>query len=169
MHFRKIQKRDLVELNQLFKSCLTDLVIREKKEFKLIDDEVDRLNYIVQDSFLNSELHFYVTEMDNHIVGSIALTKPNPFITENISTIQTGYEVACVYIHPSFQRQGIGKFMFKQIKKELARLGQVKYYLDAGFQSSQQYWRQVLGEPSLILEDYWGKGEHHLIWVRELV
>lgn len=168
MRFRKIEERDIVELDHLFRSCLTDLITREKKESNLIIDEVERLNRIVQESLINGDSLFFVVEINNRIVGSIALTKPNQFITENISTVQNQYEVSCVYILPSFQRQGIGKYMFQQIKKELARLGQVQFYLDAGFLSSQQYWKQVLGKPSFVLVDYWGKGEHHLIWVGKI-
>ncbi|MBW8351134.1 GNAT family N-acetyltransferase [Bacillus sp. IITD106] len=168
MRLRRIQKSDILELDNLFRSCITDLVIREKKDFNLIDDEVENINCVVQESYHNNEVHFFVTELQNKIVGSIALKKPNPDIAENINTIPNVYEVACVYILPSFQRLGIGKFMFQQIKKELVRLGKSEFYLDAGFSSSQQYWKHVLGEPSVILENYWGKGEHHHIWIRTL-
>ncbi|MBS4220721.1 GNAT family N-acetyltransferase [Bacillus sp. FJAT-49711] len=166
MQFRKIKERDIVELDDLFQSCLKDLVTREKKSSELIETEVERLNRIVQDNLLNGKTLFFVTEIHNQIVGTIALTKPNEFITDHVGIVENRYEVGCVYILPSFQRKGIGKFMFQQIKKELVRLGQEQYYLDAGFSSSQQYWKHVLGEPSIILHDYWGKGEHHLIWAR---
>ncbi|MBS4197724.1 GNAT family N-acetyltransferase [Lederbergia citri] len=168
MRFRRIHKSDILELDELFRNCLKDLVIREKKDSTLIADEVENLNRVVQESYDNNEVHFFVTEIQNKIVGSIALKRPNRDITENINTIPNVYEVAGVYILPSFQRQGVGQFMFQQIKKELALQGKKEFYLDAGFSSSQQYWKHVLGEPSVILEDYWGQGEHHLIWFRTL-
>ncbi|RST60395.1 N-acetyltransferase [Siminovitchia terrae] len=52
-------------------------------------------------------------------------------------------------IHPSYQRQGIGKTLFHHIKNEFIRQGHKKFYLDAGFSSSQQYWEHILGKPRL--------------------
>ncbi len=168
MIIRKVQKRDVGKLETFFKNCLTDLVKRESKELDLIEEEVDQLNRIVKESLADSKIAFFVGELNGQIVGTIALTKPNRVISENIRTESDVFEISSVYVHPSYQRQGIGQYLFQHIKKELIRMGNVKYYLDAGFSSSQQYWVQQLGNPSFRLKDYWGEGEDHFIWIRNL-
>ncbi len=168
MHIRMIQKRDISDLDTLFIDCIADLVKRENKEQELIKEEVDQLNRIVKEALADSETQFFVAEIDEQIVGTIAQKNPNQLITENIEIEPNVYEIASVYIHPSYQRQGIGKTLFHHVKNELIRQGHKKFYLDAGFSSSQQYWEDILGKPSFILKDYWGKGEHHLIWVKSI-
>ncbi|VEF47618.1 acetyltransferase [Bacillus freudenreichii] len=123
-----------------FFACMTDLVMRENKEKSLIEEEVDQLNRIVQESLVDSETALFVAELDRQIVGTIAPKKPSLTISDNIQTEPDVYEVGSVYIRSTYQRQGIGKLLFQYIKKERLRLGQTKYYLDAGFSSSQQYW-----------------------------
>lgn len=164
MRIRGIHNRDIAGLDKLFRACMTDLIVREKKELNFIEEEVEQLNRTVQESITDPETAVFVAEMEERMVGTIAIIKPNAIISENINTEKNVFEIACVYVHPDFQRQGIGKILFQHIKKELIQRGQVKYYLDAGFSSSQQYWRQLLGEPSVILKDYWGEGQHHFIW-----
>jgi len=168
MLFRRIQQKDMVEINQLFKICMVDLIARENKDSSLIEEEVENLKQVVQENFTDPNTIFYVTEIRGRIAGTIALTKPNSLISENVPTEPDIYEIACVYVHPDEQRQGVGKFMFQRIKQELMQLGQKKYCLDAGYISSQQYWEGVLGKPTLILEDYWGEGEHHLVWIKSV-
>lgn len=167
MLFRKMQQQDIAEVYQLFSLCMTDLIVRENKEIALIEDEVESLKKIVEVS-TSTETVFYVTEVRGRIAGTIALKKPNSIICENTKTEPDLYEIACVYVHPDCQRQGIGLFMLRNACQELLRLGQNKYCLDAGFSSSRQYWEKRLGKPSVILEDYWGSGEHHFIWIQAI-
>lgn len=164
MQVRKVRRDDIDHLDKLFRVCISDLLIRENKELRLAEEEVDRLNRIVMENLADYDIAFYVAELNGRVVGTIALTRPNPIISQNIRTESNVYEISCVYVHPSYQRQGIGKLLFQHIKKELIRRGNVKYYLDAGFSSSQQYWQKLLGKPSFILKDYWGEGQHHFIW-----
>ncbi|WP_164525471.1 GNAT family N-acetyltransferase [Siminovitchia acidinfaciens] len=168
MHIRKVQAEDISDLDNLFRVCMTDLVMRENKEKSLIEEEVDQLNRIVQESLFDSKTALFVAELDRQIVGTIALKNPNLTISDNILTEPDVFEVGSVYIRLAYQRQGIGKLLFQYIKKALLRLGQTKYYLDAGFSTSQQYWRQLLGKPSYILKNYWGEREDHHIWINNV-
>lgn len=169
MVFRGVQNRDIAETDQLFRACLTDLISREKiEEPNLLEEEVAKLNQVVQESLAAQECNFFVVEIKDRIAGTIALTKPNKLISEHIRIEPSVYEVACVYVHPNDQKQGIGKYMFQHIKQKLIQLGQVQYCLDAGFSSSQEYWKQQLGKPTIVIENLWGKGAHHLIWLKDL-
>lgn len=169
MLFRKVDQQDLIQVDHIFRTSITDLVIRELiDEPGLIDREVAQLNRTVQDSLNSKENLFFVTEIDHRIVGTIALINPNLLICENVQTEPNVYEIGCVYVHPDYQKQGIGKFMFHSIKEELIRIGHEKYYLDAGFTSSQQYWFRVLGKPTYVLENHWGTGAHHFIWSKSI-
>jgi ribosomal protein S18 acetylase RimI-like enzyme len=169
MEFRKVQRQDISQTNHLFIACLTELLSRENiSEEGLLENEVGRLQKAVLESFENPGTPFFVAEKDGLVAGTIALYPPSSMIASAIDIIQGSLEVACVYVHPDFQRQGIGLFMFRQILEELRRMGHRLYILDAGFPSSQQYWKMLLGEPSIVLENYWGAGKHHFIWKREI-
>ncbi|WKA53099.1 GNAT family N-acetyltransferase [Planococcus shixiaomingii] len=169
MKFRKVSAQDIIKTDHLFYHCLTDLLTREKiTEEGLLEHEVDRLQKAVQESLANQDKPFFIAEQDEEIIGTIALYPPGPMITSALPTVTGSYEVACVYVHPEYQRQGVGKFLFQNIIQELRLRGHTAFFLDAGFSSSQKYWEDVLGEPSCVVENYWGLGKHHLVWKREL-
>jgi GNAT superfamily N-acetyltransferase len=169
MKFRRVEKKDFDETSRLFTLCLTDLLERENLiEKELLETEIFRLQQTVQESFSNPAAPFFVAEKNGQIAGTIALNKPGPVIASAIDVKPGSLEVACVYVHPEFQRQGVGTFLFQQVLQQLNQAGHCRYYLDAGFSSSQRYWLKRLGAPSRVLKDYWGPGKHHLIWQQEL-
>jgi len=169
MKFRKIEKTDTAKTDRLFRACLADLLKREGiDDKKLFEEEVSRLNEAVQKSIRHSRNRFYLAEENNEILGTIALQVPGPMLNSMVEVELDQFEVACVYVHPAYQRQGVGNFLFQNVCKELMRFGKSKFYLDAGFTSSQRYWLEKLGEPSRLLENYWGEGKPHMVWLREI-
>lgn len=165
MLFRKVLESDIAETDLLFRECLTELIAREGiNEEGLLEDEILRLRDTIQKSFREPHCHFYLAEDTGRILGTIALDAPGPLISSNIELNPDLYEISCVYIHPKFQRQGVGGFLFSKIQEVLRRMGCKEYYLDAGFSSSQEYWLKKLGEATFVLKDYWSEGQPHRIW-----
>ncbi|MDN7246984.1 GNAT family N-acetyltransferase [Planococcus shenhongbingii] len=169
MIFKKIEAADVENADQLFRTCMADLLAREGfNDNILFEEEVRRLNNAVTESFKESENRFYLALQENQLIGTIALQTPGNMLKSMVDVKPGQYEVACVYVHPSYQRQGAGDFLFQNAIKQLNSLGKTTFYLDAGFSSSQLYWLKKLGEPSLLLEDYWGTGKHHLVWIKSI-
>ncbi|MGK7377487.1 GNAT family N-acetyltransferase [Planococcus sp. 1R117A] len=169
MIFKIIEATDVENADQLFRACMADLLAREGfNDNVLFEEEVRRLNNAVTDSFTESENRFYLALQENQLIGTIALQNPGNMLKSMIAVEPGQYEVACVYVHPSNQRQGVGDFLFQNAIKQLNSLGKKTFYLDSGFSSSQLYWLKKLGEPSLLLENYWGTGKHHMVWIKDL-
>lgn len=169
MNFRKVLQQDFDECDHLFQVCLENLLVRENiLEAGLLESEMVRLHEAMISSCGHPNQFFYVAQKNNEIAGTIALMPPGPMIASEVAVHPGGMEIACVYVHPKYQRQGVGKFLFEQVLRELNRLKHKCFYLDAGFSSSQRYWEKILGEPSYILKNYWGLDKHHLIWHKGL-
>lgn len=170
MDFRGIETMDLDKADMLFQACMKDLLNREgfDGDGDLWEEEVARLNKAAQKSLVDPANRFFVAEKENELLGTIALQTPGHMLNSMIQVEPGAMEIACVYVHPAHQRSGIGRFLFQHACRELKAIGKQKFYLDAGFTSSQQYWLSKLGEPSRLLENYWGPGKPHMVWVKKV-
>ncbi len=165
LNFRPLDREDIKPLQRLFMESLSDLIRREQfEDADLLDEEVERLNTTVQDSFEDESVQIFVVVKDGVIVGTAALLPPNDIITAHIDVEPNTAEVGCMYVSPTSQRQGVGHFLIENIKRQLSANGQTAFYLDAGFPTSQDYWEKRLGPPVLTLDHYWGTGAPHKIW-----
>ncbi|WKA56886.1 GNAT family N-acetyltransferase [Planococcus shenhongbingii] len=170
MIFRKIEAKDINEADELFRACLADLLAREGfHDQELYEEEIYRLNIAVSKSLQESENQFYIAEQKSHILGTIALQSPGNMLKSMVEVEPGQFEVGCVYVHPSYQREGVGDFLFQNAIIQLNSLGKTKFYLDAGFSSSQQYWLKRLGTPSFLIEDYWEQGKPHMVWIKDIL
>ena len=169
MNFRQIKLSDKENASQLFRSCLADLIHREGvEEPGLFEKEVERLELAVEDSLQNRNTRLYVAEKRGILLGTIALLPPGPLAVTHTQVREMDCEIGCVYVHPGHQRQGIGEFLFSSAIEQAKTKTYSRFFLDAGFSSSRTYWTKQLGEPSVILSDYWGIGQPHAIWVKDL-
>jgi len=107
-----------------------------------------------------------LARLDGKIIGTIAYGKMNKSVSTNIpECLNDLKEIKGVYIHPDYQGEGIGSFLWKKMINTLKNQNVDKVCLDSGYRISQQYWKKKIGEPTFFMKDYWGKGEHQLIWV----
>lgn len=165
LNFRPLEREDVKPLQRLFMESLSDLIRREQfEDADLLEEEVERLNTTIQDSFEEETVQIFVVRKDDMLVGAAAILPPNDIITAHIDVEPLAPEVGCVYVSPNAQRQGVGHFLLDQIQKRLLADGQYIFYLDAGFPSSQSYWEHQLGAPTLTIDHYWGPGAPHKIW-----
>ncbi|MGI1822618.1 GNAT family N-acetyltransferase [Exiguobacterium sp. TRN 1102] len=165
MNFRALEQSDVKSLQRLFMESLSDLIRRERfEDADLLDEEVARLNTTIQDHFDDDTVDLYVVEEDGILVGAGALLPPNDIISGNIQIERDAIELGSVYVSPRMQQRGVGQFLLEEMMREILARGKKVFYLDAGFPSAQAYWQKRLGEPSHILEHYWGPGASHMIW-----
>lgn len=169
MFFRKVSLSDKENASMLFEDCLAGLIFREGiNEPGLLQEEVERLNFAVDASLQNQDTYFFVAEKSGKLIGTIALQPPGAISSLHASAENPKFEIGCVYVHPAFQRLGVGNFLFHSVKEQARLHLSGRFVLDAGFSSSRTYWTKQLGEPSIILKDYWGVGQPHAIWIRDL-
>lgn len=51
----------------------------------------------------------------------------------------------------------------------LAEQGVDRFCLDSGYKRAQKMWLRKFGAPYMVVQDYWGPGSDHLIWLRNVV
>ncbi|TFE02235.1 GNAT family N-acetyltransferase [Jeotgalibacillus salarius] len=170
MIIRELKKEDLPSLDRMIAACQLKLISNEKIEDKewLIEKETERLCKVARRIIESDEEVMFVAVENDEVIGSIACMRPGELITCGLEPEEGVFEVGSIYIHPGQQRKGIGRKLLNYTKEFLYQRGQSKFYLDAGFVSSQTYWKKRLGEPDIILENYWGGGFDHMIWIGEV-
>ena len=115
------------------------------------------------------EVYFLVAECSGKLAGTICHRPCSEIITSCIGEKACGrQEIGSVYILPQYQGKGIAKQLLSFMYKTLASKNIQEFYLDSGYAVAKKVWQKILGEPTLIMKDYWGEGVDHHIWHRKL-
>ena len=176
----KVYAQDADEVKRLFKTVLVDLYKREgilerfkeelNSELETKAQQLDESIRIHSETLDNDQWPLYlVAKKDGRCVGTIALTQPNHLITDHIESVndlstKTALEISSVLVLPEYQGSGVGLKLLAAAKAILKTAAFDHFYLDCGYTQSQPYWQRQLGEPSFVLENFWGEGIHHMIW-----
>jgi GNAT superfamily N-acetyltransferase len=166
---RRPRMEDLEELNQFFKTVITDTFAREGLA-GLIDDieaEIEsKKNYLQMDlDSRGKKRYFLIALAENKIIGTIEYGPASELIRDCTNgKLGNLVEVGTVFVRPDYQRQGIGNRLLGEMLKILKDQGFVDFFLDSGYRNAQTIWKKKYGEPDYLLKDYWGQGQDHMIW-----
>ena len=98
-------------------------------------------------------------------MGSIEYAPSNELIRSCTNgELKELLEIGTVFVHPDYQKQGIGTKMLNLIFMDLEKSGVKEVCLDSGYKLAQKTWMKKFGNPEYHLKDYWGKDADHMIW-----
>lgn len=158
--FSKIQKLFVESIENTFK--LNSIEDELECNFEIIDKTRRVKRYLEN---VEPIVEFIIAEDSNVICGIAGLYPITKLIRENVKTATLhNFEIGSVYILPQYQRKGIAKKLFCYLIDEMIKQGIKDFYLDCGYTTSQKYWKQLLGEPSLSFENYFNSGDYYMIW-----
>jgi len=174
----RLTEQDLLSVVDFFRYTITDTYIKDGID---VSDEGD-LNELIEKKkdHLNDDLStngskriFFLAKSDTKIIGTISSATPTD--SEQIIKLLSGIDLSdvadiCdVYILPEYQGKGVGTLLFNAMLLYLLGKGVKRFSLDSGYKLAVKYWTSRLGEPTRFFEDYWGKGEHQAVWVKDIV
>lgn len=171
---RKPQKKDIKQINELFEKTIKDNFNKERISDPLgiaANTEIETLKSGLKNHLKseNSEDSYLISILGDKIVGTIAYGKVSNIICENLKVDYGNTpEVKSVYVLPNYQNKGIGRNLMKNTLVDLKENNIKCFCLDSGYKRSQNYWSKRLGKPICIINDYWGVGNHHMIWYCEV-
>ncbi|MDN5390053.1 MULTISPECIES: GNAT family N-acetyltransferase [Bacillus] len=173
IEIRRPQIDDVEELNQFFRIVVEDTFAKEGIS-DLLDDQESEIESKRQ--YLKADLdskgksrHFFIASDQrlNKIIGTIEYGPASELI--DICTdgaLKDLYEVGTVFVHPDYQRHGIGTLLLSAMFLTFLNRGVKEFCLDSGYPGAQKIWKKKFGDPDYVLKDYWGKGYDHMIWRR---
>ena len=153
--FFQIVIRDTFERNGI--SDLVDIIVEE------IEDKRRYLNQDIESYGKNR--YFLIAKEDDKIVGSIEYGPSNELI--DLCTngeLKEIFEIGTVFVHPDYQKKGIGSRLLDLIFKELRTNDIKEVCFDSGYKSAQRIWIKKFGKPEYHLKNYWGDDADHMIW-----
>lgn len=171
VEIRRPRAEDIEELNQFFSKVIRDTFDREGLS-ELLDDMKDEIEnkkqYLKTDLDSNGEnRYFLIAFYENEIVGSIEYGPVSELITTcTEGAYREDIEVGTVFVHPDYQRRGLGTLLLNLMILTLQNRGINDFCLDSGYKNAQKVWKKKFGEPDYLLKDYWGAGSDHMIWKR---
>lgn len=114
----------------------------------------------------DSDASFLVAEINEQIVGCVG------YHAEEDKDVKDVYWACWFYIHPNFQKKGIGSFLWLEMEKRVKLSGARKLYLDVGNEEDQpaaiKFYlnRGYVKEGELI--DYFDEGENKQIFAKRM-
>lgn len=160
---------DIELINEFF-----EIVIRDTFERNGIADLVDTIVEEIEDKrrCLNQDIesngtnrYFLIAKEDDKVVGSIEYGPSNELIIScTYGELKELVEIGTVFVHPDYQKKGIGSTMLNLIFIELKKNRIMEFCLDSGYKSAQKTWINKFGSPEYHLRDYWGEDADHMVW-----
>jgi GNAT superfamily N-acetyltransferase len=167
--FRRPKEDESELINEFF-----ELVIRDTFERNEISDLVETLEEEIKSKrkCLNEDFesmgmnrYFLIAMLDDRIVGTIEYGPSNELITDCTNgELKDLPEIGTVYVHPEYQRKGIGNLMLLNIFKKMNSKGIDEFCFDSGYKSAQAIWNNKFGKPQYHLVNYWGEGADLMVW-----
>jgi GNAT superfamily N-acetyltransferase len=114
----------------------------------------------------NSDTYFLIAKLDENVVGTISYGPCGEDI-QICAEHQLDHlgELGSLYVMPSYQGQGIGSALIKEMMLFLKKEGIEQYCLDSGYKRAQVKWQRKFGEPYTVVQDYWGPDSIHMVWL----
>jgi GNAT superfamily N-acetyltransferase len=171
-----IQKAQVIDknlINEFFEVVLNDTFKSNEisNMVETLEEEINDKRRIL-DEYFDSEGHdscFFIAKDKECIVGSVAYGVPNNLILTCTKGEWKGIkEIGTVFVHPQYQRKGIGSELLITILNEMNRNELEEFCLDSGYKIAQKIWTNKLGKPEYLLENYWGKDADHMIWRKKV-
>lgn len=170
---RELHSEDLEYLHEFYRFVINHTFKREgiahlKEEIEM---EIETKKKYLEEAVLTNgkKRYFLVALVENQIIASIGYGPVGDLILqETDGEYRHLPEVGSLYVHPQFQKQGVGSKLLQEIFLVLKRNGFKESCFDSGYKEAQQMWKNKFGTPTILLKDYWGEGEHHMIWRRQV-
>lgn len=166
---RRPKAKDVTEIKEFFRIVLTDTFLKEGIG-QMVEDMEEEIE--IKNNYLNKDIlsegqdrYFLLALYGDKIIGSIEYGPASDIINNSINhTLNDMNEIGTVFVHPNYQRQGIGNQLLIEMYVTLKNKKIEEICLDSGYKGSQKIWKKKFGEPNYLLKDYWGEGIHHMIW-----
>lgn len=166
---RRPRNEEIKQLNQFFRIVITDTFTKEGIGEKLEDIKAEievKEKYLESDFESNGERRYFLIALDgDKIIGSIECGPASDLIRNcTNNAFNELIEVGTVFVHPDYQRNGIGNLLLNSMYFTLQNKGVEEFCLDSGYINAQKIWQGKFGQPDYLLKDYWGEGYDHMIW-----
>lgn len=114
----------------------------------------------------NSGTYLFIAKFDETVVGTISYGPCGETI-QTCAEHQLDHlgELGSLYVLPSYQGQGIGSALIKEIMTFLNEQGIEQFCLDSGYKRAQIKWQRKFGAPYKVVKDYWGPDSDHMVWL----
>lgn len=160
---------DIEDINNFFQIVIRDTFARNGIS-NLIDTIAEEIEY--KRRCLNQDMesqginrYFLIAKEDDKIVGSIEYGPANQLIISCTNgELKDLVEIGTVFVHPEYQKRGIGSRLLNLIFMELEKNGIKEFCFDSGYKSAQKIWINKFGKPEYHLKDYWGEAADHMVW-----
>ena len=169
IEIKRPKMEDFKELNKFFRMVIRDTFNKEGIGDKLEDlaEEIEtKKAYLESDFSSNGENRYFLIALKGDIIiGSIEYGPASNLINKcTHNALREFPEIGTVFVHPDYQRNGVGNLLLREIFLTLKKKGIEEFCLDSGYRKAQKIWKKKFGEPDYLLKDYWGEGYDHMIW-----
>lgn len=161
---------DIPSVSNLFKVTIADAFEREGLGHLQADirQEITAKIRKANDSLnpLETDVYFWVARADGIIIGTVSYAPCGEDIrncTDN--RLSAVGELGSLYVLPGNQGKGVGSALIDEVMGFFRKRGISEFCLDSGYKRAQDRWLRKFGTPYAAVQDYWGPGSVHMVWL----
>ncbi len=167
---RRPRIKDINAYNEFFDVVLKDTF--EKNGVIGLYDVYEKEIKKEKIEFLNEDLetdgkkrYILLATTNDKLVGTASYGPSNNDINKCTNNeLKDLIEIGTVFVHPEYQKKGIGSLLLNHIYAELNKKGIKEFCLDSGYKNAQEVWTKKFGIPQYKFKNYWGKDANYMIW-----
>lgn len=173
VEIRRPRKTDLARIIDFFQLVVNDTFSKEGISHLKEDMEEEiqnKIHHLHMDLKSDGKERYFLIALDHdRVIGTIEHGPCSQLITECTNgAFKNLIEIGTVFVRPEYQNQGIGTLLLNVIYLSLQSQGIDQLCLDSGYAHAQKVWKKKFGDPDYLLKNYWGEGQDHMIWGRNI-
>lgn len=171
----KLKTEDIKPAKQLVAEVIQDSFLGEGVDIQQFRRELLREIFSVQRKFdhvQEGSYSFFVAKQGEEVIGTAGLGligKPIQLALEQLHLSGNSIvELLSFYVKPTWQSRGVGTQLLQVILQSLSGTTHDRFALSTGYQKSKSYWSKKMGEPSVVLPNYYGAADCW-VWIKETI
>jgi GNAT superfamily N-acetyltransferase len=166
----KLMLEDLKSAEIVFETAIPDAFVKEGLTLmdEAIQNEISSKKQMLVESLEDQEgeLRFLVAKLDHRVIGTISFGPCGNDILKCTDNALSGVgELGSLYVLPEYQNKGVGSSLIHAMLQSMHENNISQFCLDSGYKRAQKRWIRKFGKPYKVVEDYWGPGFEHMIWL----
>ncbi len=112
---------------------------------------------------------FLVAVVDGKIIATTSIGRSNDALNECAGDATVDImEIGSLLVQTEYQKHGVAQLLMIELLKVLKERGAEQFCFDCGYEIAQGIWQKKFGKPTYFVQDFWGEGGHHMVWVLDI-
>jgi hypothetical protein len=168
-HIRKVQKADLVQLQEILKNWIRWKlkIVKNQAKGVIINYEVNDILADISDSIIHKNAYsYFVMLADKKIIGMVGMRPPAMNLSNYLTDKDKTIEMQQLFFRLEFREKGLELELVKNLFQKAKKLGYKRVCWDSGSRYKETLWplyTKNFGKPTVVGKSFYDNLDS-MIW-----